>query len=90
LADLHWLAESALTRIRVFNIPPLKIRLLRKMGLLDRVLLIPGLWKVGSMLKRVLLKLRLLKIWLRKAAFLRPLVDIIPVAFFSGCARNGE
>jgi hypothetical protein len=88
LADLHWLAESALTQIRVFNIPPLKIGLLRKIRLLDQVLLILRLWKVGLMLKRVLLKPRLQKIWLLKAALLRP--DIIPVAFLSGCARNGE
>jgi hypothetical protein len=90
LANLHRLTESALTQIRGFNIPLLKIGLLRKIRLLDRVLLILRLWKVGLLLQRVLLKPRLLKIRLLEAPLLRPPVDIIPVAFLSGCARNGE
>jgi hypothetical protein len=80
LANLHRLPESALTQIRGFSIPLLKIGLLRKIRLLDRVLLILRLWKVGLLLHRVLLKPRLLKIRLPEAALLRPSVDIIPVA----------
>jgi len=47
VADLHLLTEIVLTQIRGFNIPLLKIRLLRKIRVLDRVLLILRLLKIG-------------------------------------------
>ena len=94
MADLHLLTEIVLTQIRGFNIPLLKIRLLRKIRVQDRVLLILRLLKIGLLklvlLKPRLLKPRLLKIRLLKTALLRPPADIIPVTFLSGCARNGE
>jgi len=78
-----------LTQIRGFDIPPLKIRLLRKIRMLDRVLLILRLLKI-RFLKRVLMKPRLLKIRLLKTALLRPAPEIIPVAFLSAGPGNGE
>jgi hypothetical protein len=93
VADLHLLTESVLTQILGFNIPLLKIRLLRKIWVLNRVLLMLRLLKIAllSVLSKPrLLKPRLLKIRLLITALLRAPVDIIPVAVLSGCARNGK